>query len=48
MTESKTIKNIMNTVIPPIVADMIIIVVVPPSGMLVDLVMTEVGLDAIV
>ena len=40
MTESKTIKNIMNTVIPPIVADMII----PhscshhPSGMLVDLV----------
>ena len=48
MTESKTIKNIMNTVIPPIVADMIIIVAVSPppgigSGILV---MTdEVGLD---
>ena len=48
MTESKTIKNIMNTAIPPIVADMIIIVAVPPppgigSGILV---MTdEVGLD---
>ena len=54
MIVRKTIGNIMNTAIPPIVADiMIIIVVVPPSGMvsgiLVDLVMTDkVGLDAIV
>ena len=60
MIVSKTIRNIINTAIPPIVADMIIIVVVPPppgialgSGILVDLLllfMTEVaiGLSAIV
>ena len=51
MIVSKTIRIIMNTAIPPIVAD-IIIIVSPPgivSGILVDLVMTdEVGLDAIV
>ena len=50
MIVSKTIGNITNTAIPPIVADiMIIIVAVSPPGILVDLVMTdEVGLVAIV
>ena len=50
MTESKTIRNIMNTAIPPIVADMIIIVVVPPPGIgsgILDMT-DEVGLDVIV